>query len=87
MPDGRPWLLRDAHAAVTAWAPRHVGRDLRLSRRGTFDADLGALRAAAEAEAARKASDHDRAGRNQTLAASYQALPAPQMRDIKGQGA
>jgi hypothetical protein len=74
MPDGRLWLLRDTYTAETAWAPRHVGRELRLSRLGTFDAGLGALRAAAEADAARKAGDHDRAGRHETLAASYRAL-------------
>ncbi len=74
MPDGRLWLLRDAYAAQTAWAPRHAGKELRLSRLGAFDAALGALRAAAEADAARKAGDLDRAGRHETLAASYRAL-------------
>ena len=74
MPDGRLWLLRDAYAAETAWAPRHVGKELRLSRLGAFDAALGAIRADAEAAAARKAGDHDRAGRHETLAASYRAL-------------
>jgi hypothetical protein len=74
MPDGRLWLLRDAYAADTVWAPRHVGKELRLSRLGAFDAALGALRADAEAAAARKTGDHDRAGRHESLAASYQAL-------------
>ena len=74
MPDGRLWLLRDTYAAETAWAPRHVGKELRLARLGAFDAALGAIRAAAEADAARKAGDHDRAGRHETLAASYRAL-------------
>jgi len=74
MPDGRLWLLRDAYAAQTAWAPRHVGKQLRLSRLGAFDAALGALRADAEAAAARKDDDHDRAARHETLAASYRAL-------------
>ena len=74
MPDGRLWLLRDTYAAETAWAPRHVGKELRLARLGAFDAALGAIRAAAEAAAARKAGDHDRAGRQETLAASYRAL-------------
>ncbi len=74
MPDGRLWLLRDTYAAETAWAPRHVGRELRLSRRGAFDAGLGAVRAAAEADTARKIGDRDRAGQQDTLAASYQAL-------------
>jgi hypothetical protein len=74
MPDGRLWLLRDAYTAETAWAPRHVGKELRLSRLGAFHAGLGAIRADAETAAARKADDPDRAGRHETLAASYRAL-------------
>ena len=74
MPDGWLWLIRDSYAAETAWAPRHVGKELRLSRLGAFDAGLGAIRADAEADAARKAGDHTRAGRHETLAASYRAL-------------
>jgi uncharacterized protein YdbL (DUF1318 family) len=74
MPDGRLWLLRDTYATQTAWAPRHVGKELRLSRLGTFDAALGAIRADAEAQAAVKACDHDRAARHEHLAASYRAL-------------
>ena len=74
MPDGRLWLLRDAYAAETAWAPPHVGKELRQSRLGAFDAGLGAIRADAETAAARKAGDHARAGRHETLAASYRAL-------------
>ena len=74
MPDGQLWLLRDTYAAETAWAPRHVGKELRLARLGAFDAALGAIRADAEAQAARKTGDHDRAGRHETLAASYRAL-------------
>ena len=74
MPDGRLWLLRDTYAAQTAWAPRHTGKDLRLARLGAFDAALGAFRAAAEAAAARKAGDQDRAERQESLAASYRAL-------------
>ena len=52
MPDGRLWLLRDAYATQTAWAPRHVGKELRLSRLGAFDAAVSAIRADAEAQAA-----------------------------------
>ncbi len=74
MPDGRLWLLRDAYRAETAWAPRHVGKELRLSRLGAFDAGLGAIRADAETAAARKAGDRDRAARHEILAASYRAL-------------
>jgi len=74
MPDGRLWLLRGTYAAETAWAPRHVGKELRLSRLGAFDAALGAIRADAEADAARKAGDRDRVARHEHLAASYRAL-------------
>jgi hypothetical protein len=74
MTDGRLWLLRDAYAAQTAWAPRHVGKELRLSRLGAFDAGLAAIRADAEAEASRKTGDHDRAARHERLAASYRAM-------------
>ncbi len=34
MPDGRLWLIRDTYTAETAWAPRHVGKELRLARLG-----------------------------------------------------
>ena len=68
--DGRLWLIRDTYAAETAWAPRHVGRELRLARLGAVNADQGAVRAAAEADAARKAGDHARAGRHEELTAS-----------------
>lgn len=74
LPDGRLWLLRDTYAAETAWAPRHTGKDLRLSRLATIDADLGAIRADAETAAARKAGDHARAARHEHLAASDRAL-------------
>jgi hypothetical protein len=56
MPDGRLWVLRDSYAAQTAWAPRHVGKELRLARLGAFDAALGVIRADAEADAARPAT-------------------------------
>ena len=74
MRDGRLWLIRDTYAAETAWAPRHVGRELRLARLGAVNADQSAIRAAAEADAARKAGDHARAGRHEELAASYRAM-------------
>jgi hypothetical protein len=74
MRDGRLWLIRDAYAAETAWAPCHVGRELRLARLGVANADQGANRAAAEADAARKVGDHARAGRHEELAVSYRAM-------------
>jgi hypothetical protein len=74
IPDGRLWLIRDTYTVETAWTPRHVGKELRLSQLGAFDAGLGAIRADAEAAAARKADDHARTERHETLAASYRAL-------------
>jgi hypothetical protein len=74
MPDGQLWLLRDTYTAETAWAPRHAGKELRLARLGAFDAALDAIRADAEAHAARKTGDHHHAEQHDTLAASYRAL-------------
>jgi hypothetical protein len=74
MPDGQLWLIRDTYAAATAWAPPHVGKELRLSRLGAFDAALSAIRSDAEAETARKTGDHPHADQHATLAASYRAL-------------
>jgi len=74
MPDGRLWLIRDTYATETAWAPPHTGKELRLARLGATNADMGAIRAAAEADAARKDGDHARGGRHEELAGSYPAL-------------
>jgi hypothetical protein len=74
MRDGRLWLIRDTYAAETVWAPRHVGRELRLAGLGAANADQSAIRAAAEAGAARKAGDQARAGRHEELATSYRAM-------------
>ena len=74
MRDGRLWLIRDTYAAETAWAPRHVGKELRLARLGAANADRAAIRAGAEADAARKTGDHERAARQDVLAASYRAM-------------
>jgi hypothetical protein len=61
-------------AARRAWTPRSLGKELRLARLGAFGAPLGAVRADAETDAARKAGDHDRAARHEHLAASYRAM-------------
>ena len=74
MPDGRLWLIRDTYAAETAWAPPHLGKELRLARLGSANADRDAVRAGAEADAARKTGDHDRAARHEILADSYRAM-------------
>jgi len=74
MPDGRLWLVRDTYAVETKWAPRLVGKELRLVRLGAANAELDAIRADAEAEAARKADDTERARRHQGWVASYRAM-------------
>jgi hypothetical protein len=84
MPDGRLWLARDSYTAQTAWAPRHVGKELRLSRLGAFDAALGVIRADAEADAARKVGDHDRAARHEHVAASYRAMRGHYQQQAQG---
>jgi hypothetical protein len=74
MPDGRLWLVRDTYTAETCWVPQHVGKELRLVRLGAANAELDAIRADAEADAARKADDHERAGRHEFWATSYRAM-------------
>ncbi len=74
MPDGRLWLIRDAYTAETQWAPRHVGKELRLLRLGAQNAEQEQIRAEVEAEAARKQYDHQRAAGHDFRAASYQAM-------------
>jgi len=74
LPDGRLWLLRGTYTTETAWAPPHTGKHLRLARIGATDAALAAIRADAEAGAARKSGDHARAARQDKLAASHRAL-------------
>ena len=58
LPDGRLWLLRGTYTAETAWAPPHTGKELRQARIGATDASLSAIRASAEADAARKTGNH-----------------------------
>ena len=74
MPDGLLLHLRDTYPIETAWAPPWVGDELRQARAGARDAHLAALRATAEADAARRRGEHEQARRQQALAASYQAM-------------
>jgi conjugative relaxase-like TrwC/TraI family protein len=74
MPDGILLHLRDTYPTETAWAPQHVGDELRQVRTAAWQARLAALRASAEAEAAANRDQHDRATQQRDLAASYQAL-------------
>jgi conjugative relaxase-like TrwC/TraI family protein len=74
LPDGLLLHHRDTYPIETAWAPRWTGDELRQARAAARDAHLAALRATADAAAARRNGDHDQATRQQNLAASYQAL-------------
>jgi hypothetical protein len=66
--------MRDTYAAETAWAPTHVGQQLRQVRTGAADATFAAIRADAEARAASARGDHRLAGRHYLLAASYRGM-------------
>jgi conjugative relaxase-like TrwC/TraI family protein len=66
--DGSLWLIRDQYQAETAWAPKHVGRELGYVRASAEDARLRVIRSQAEAEVARKAGDGDLAGRHEQQA-------------------
>ena len=74
LPGGRLLHLRDTYPLETAWAPRHVGDELRQVRAAAWNANLAALRASAEAKAASHRGQHDTAAEQQELAGSYQAL-------------
>jgi AAA domain/TrwC relaxase len=62
--DGSLWLIRDQYQAETAWAPRHVGKELGHVRAGAEDVRLRVIRGEAEAEVARKAGDSELAARH-----------------------
>src|SRR5260370_13300579 len=74
MPDGRLLHLRDTYPIETAWAPPWTGDQLRYSRAAARDARLAAVRAAAEAAAARSRREYREAPRQEELAAGYQAM-------------
>jgi hypothetical protein len=54
LPDGSLLLMRATYETETAWAPRHVGRELEQIRMSADDASLGAIRALAEERIARQ---------------------------------
>ena len=74
LPDGSLLHMRGTYAAETAWAPRHVGRELRQVRVGADTASLAAIRAQAEERIARERGRHDRASRHNLLARSWAAM-------------
>ena len=74
MPDGTLLHLRATYPIETAWAPQWTGDELRQVRLGAQEARLAAIRATAEADAARHQGKHEKASQQQALAASYQAM-------------
>jgi hypothetical protein len=66
--DGSLWLIRDQYQAETAWAPRHVGRELGYVRASAEDARLRVIRSQAEAEVARKVGNHELATQHEQQA-------------------
>jgi hypothetical protein len=66
--DGSLWLIRDQYQAESAWAPKHVGRELGYVRASAEDTRLRVIRSQAEAEAARKIGDAELAGRHEQQA-------------------
>ena len=74
LPDGSLLHMRGTYAAETAWAPRHVGRELQRIRTSADDASLAAIRARAEEQVARERGQGERAGRHGALARSFAAM-------------
>jgi conjugative relaxase-like TrwC/TraI family protein len=74
MPDGMLLHLRDTYPIETAWAPQWVGDELRQVRLGAHEARLAAARATAEAEAAQRQGQFERASQQHALADGYQAM-------------
>jgi conjugative relaxase-like TrwC/TraI family protein len=74
MTDGLLIRMRDTYPVETAWAPPWTGDALRQARAAARHAHLTALRVTAEADAARRRGENDRAVQQQELAASYRAL-------------
>jgi len=71
--DGQLLNLRSAWPQGTR-EPDLTADKLRQTRTAARDANLGILRAYAEANSARRRGEHDEAARQETLAGSYQAL-------------
>jgi len=68
--------MRATYAAETAWAPRHVGRELRAIRTSADDASLAGIRAQAEERVARQRGQEEVAARHSAFAHSYAAMAA-----------
>lgn len=73
VPDGSLFHMRDSYASETAWAPQHVGAELRLVRSAQLEMTAAAARAAAEARVARERGDEEVATRHEALERSARA--------------
>ena len=60
LPDGSLLHMRGTYETETAWAPRHVGRELQRIRISADDASLAAIRARAEERVARERGQDER---------------------------
>jgi len=76
LPDGSLLLMRATYETETAWAPRHVGRELEQIRTSADDASLGAIRAIAEERIARQRRQIEVAERHAGLSQSHAAMEA-----------
>jgi len=74
LPDGSLLHMRASYETETAWAPRHVGRELEQIRMSADDASLGAIRAIAEERIARQRGQIEVAERHARLSRSYAAM-------------
>ncbi len=74
LPDGSLLHMRGTYETETAWAPRHVGRELQRIRISADDADLAVIRARAEERVARERGHEEVATRHGVLARSYAAM-------------
>jgi hypothetical protein len=72
--DVRLLQLRATYPVETAWAPAHVGDQLRQARVTSRHANLSAVISLAEATAAQLRGDYARAAQQQGLGESYQAM-------------
>ena len=60
LPDGSLLHMRGTYETETAWAPRHVGRELQRIRISADDASLAVIRARAEERVARERGQDER---------------------------
>jgi hypothetical protein len=76
LPDGSLLHMRDTYSAETAWAPRHVGRELQRIGISADDASLAAICSQAEERIARQRGLDEQAGRHGVLFRSHAAMEA-----------